>query len=264
MLDREEIVRIAKIKRLSVKNTEKDYLLEMLLFLLSNEVGKKLVFKGGTALYKLHSLNRFSEDLDFTLDSHRIEVKGLFTKIIRRLKDVGINSRIKEISDYRNQKNVRLELRGPLFDGNPKQMSLITVNVSLRERPIYKAEQRKIFSQYPDIAAFDVFVMPLNELLAEKIRALLTRDKARDVYDTWFLFNKGAEFIPRDVNKKLKKYEISFSAKDFISKVDEKENSWYSDLEGLILGTLPDFNTVRSDLLRKILKNDKYLYWNGK
>jgi len=252
MLDREEIERIAGIKGLSVKNTERDYLLEMLLFLVYNEVGRKLVFKGGTAVYKLHSLNRFSEDLDFTLDSSRIDVNELFTKITRKLRDVGINGRIKEIGDYRNQKNVKLELGGPLFDGNPKNISLITVNISLKERPIYEAEQRKIFPQYMDIPAFDVFAMPLNELFAEKIRALLTRDKARDVYDVWFLFNKGAEFIPKDVNKKLKKYSILFSIKDFIAKVDEKENSWHRDLEGLILGTLPDFNTVRKTLLEKV------------
>ena len=65
MLERQEIERVAGIKRLSEKNAEKDYLLELLLFLLASETGKKLVFKGGTALYKLYSLNRFSEDLDF-------------------------------------------------------------------------------------------------------------------------------------------------------------------------------------------------------
>lgn len=252
MLDKEEIDRVAGIKRLSVKNTEKDYLLEMVLFILSNEVGEKLAFKGGTALYKLHNLNRFSEDLDFTLDSFKINVNKLFTKIIKKLKDVGIDGRIKEISDYRNQKNVKLELKGPLFDGNPKSSSLITINISLKEKPLYKVEQRKIFSQYTDIPAFDVFVMPLNELFAEKLRALLTRDKPRDVYDVWFLLNKGANFIPKDINKKLKRYRVSFGIKYLIAKIDEKEKSWDRDLKGLILGILPDFNSVKKEILEKL------------
>ncbi len=253
MLEKEQIERISGIKGLSVKNTEKDYLLEMMLFILTNETGKKLIFKGGTALYKLYSLNRFSEDLDFTLDYFKIDIDKLFTKIIKRLKDVGIYGRIKEISDYRNQKNIKVELKGPLFDGNLKNMSIITVNISLKEKALYKAEQRKIFSQYTDIPAFDVFVMPLNELLAEKIRELLTRDKARDVYDVWFLLNKGAKLIPKDVNKKLKKYRLSFSTKYFIAKIDEKEKSWENDLNGLILGSLPDFNYVKKEMIDKFL-----------
>src|SRR3989344_4890922 len=122
MLEKQEIIRIAKIKGLSIKNTEKDYLLESILHVLYMEAGRKFIFKGGTALYKLYSLNRFSEDLDFTLKQGKIDIGILFNKIISRLKDIGVNGRIKELSDYRNQKNVRLELRGPLFDGNPANL----------------------------------------------------------------------------------------------------------------------------------------------
>lgn len=252
MLEKEEIERIAGIKRLSVKNTEQDYLLELLLFLLASEAGKKLVFKGGTALYKLYSLNRFSEDLDFTLGSAKLDVATLFQKIMRKLKSAGVSGRIKEISDYANQKNIKLELRGPLFDGNVKNISIVSVNISLKEKPLYEPEKRKIFPQYADIPAFDVFVMPLNELFAEKLRALLTRDKARDVYDVWFLLNKGAELNINDVNKKLKKYGISFSKKSFIVKLDEKEKSWKSDLSSLVIGALPDFKGVKKSIFEML------------
>lgn len=244
MLERDEIQRIAAIKRLSLKNTEKDYLLEMALFLLSNEVGKKLVFKGGTALYKLYSLNRFSEDLDFTL-AHSIDADKLFAKIIKKLGDVGINGRIKELSNYGSQKNIKLELRGPLFDGNTHNLTVLTINISLKEAPIYEPEQRKIFSNYSDIPSFDCFVMPMNEMFAEKIRATLTRDKARDVYDIWFLINKGVQINMKDTNKKLKLYKQTFSCKKFIEKIDEKESSWQPDLKDLILGMLPEFKDVR-------------------
>ncbi len=253
MLEKEEIERIAGIKRLSVKNTEKDYLLELLLFILAGEAGKKMVFKGGTALYKLQSLNRFSEDLDFTLDSAKLDVGSFFQKIMRKLKSVGVDGRIKEIEDYVNQKNVKLELKGPLFDGNVKNISVLSVNISAKEKPLYEPEQRKIFPQYADIPAFDVFVMPLDELFAEKVRALLTRDKARDMYDAWFLLNKGAKLNARDVNKKLKKHSMSFSKEDFIVKLDEKEKSWKPDLSGLVIGTLPDFKSVKKSILEKLV-----------
>ncbi|MBM3309421.1 MAG: nucleotidyl transferase AbiEii/AbiGii toxin family protein, partial [Candidatus Altiarchaeales archaeon] len=173
---------------------------------------------------------------------------------IQRLGDVGINGRVKEVRDHQKQKNIYLELRGPLFDGNPKNISVITVNISLKERPLYPPEQRMIFSQYLDIPSFDVFVMPSTELLSEKIRALLTRNKARDVYDVWFLLNKNTRFSPSDVNKKLKKHKLSFNAKYLTAKVDEKEKSWRSDLESLILGTLPEFKKVRKTIVEKITR----------
>lgn len=252
MLEKQEIERIAEIKRLSVKSAEKDYLLELLLFLLVAESGKKLVFKGGTALYKLHSLNRFSEDLDFTLDSAKLDVEAIFRTIMRKLNGIGVDGRIKEIEGYSNQKNIKLELRGPLFDGNVKNISVLSVNISLKEKPLQEPEQRKIFPQYPDIPAFDVFVMPLNELFAEKVRALLTRNKARDVYDVWFLLSKRTKLNVTEVNKKLKKYRMSFSRKDFMAKLDEKEKSWKSDLGGLVIGELPDFGVVRKSVLEMI------------
>lgn len=252
MLEKQEIERVAGIKRLSEKNAEKDYLLELLLFLLASETGKKLVFKGGTALYKLYSLNRFSEDLDFTLDPAKFAVEKLFTKIMKKLKNVGVTGRIKAIEDYANQKNIKLELKGPLFDGNVKNISVLSVNISVKEKPLYEPEPRKIFPQYQDIPAFDVFVMPLNELFAEKVRALLTRHKARDVYDIWFLLSKGAKLDTSDVNKKLKKYGLLFSRKDFIVKLDEKEKSWKPDLGGLVIGELPDFKSVKKSILDRI------------
>lgn len=252
MLEKQEVIRISKIKGLSIKNTEKDYLLDVLLYVLYNEVGRKLIFKGGTALYKLHSLNRFSEDLDFTLGSSKIELERLFKKVIKRLKDLGINGRIKEINEYRNQKNIKLELRGPLFDGNIRNVNLITINISLKERPVDIPERRTIFSQYPDIPAFDAFVMPLDELFAEKIRTIITRDKARDVYDVWFLLNKNANFDLKLINKKLKLYKETFDKKEFRRKIEEKRKDWNRDLSGIIIGDLPDFLSVKKEIERKM------------
>ena len=76
MLEKIELEKIAKEKGYSIKNIETDYLLEVLLFVIYREIGRQLVFKGGTALYKFYSLNRFSQDLDFTLNTSKM-VGGL-------------------------------------------------------------------------------------------------------------------------------------------------------------------------------------------
>ena len=250
MLEKEEIERISKIKNLSLKNTERDYLLEVLLFIIIKETGKKLVFKGGTALYKFYSLNRFSEDLDFTLVS-KISIDKLTKKIILKLNDINIKVKIKELNEYKNQKNIKLELKGPLFNGSVNTLSLVTIDISLKEKPLYQAEQKTIFPQYRDIPSFNVFLMPLSELLAEKIRALLTRDKARDVYDVWFLLNKGIKFNIEEINKKLRVYKKKFNINEFIEKIEEKRKDWNTDLKYLIIGDLPEFDLVKEEIINK-------------
>lgn len=251
MIDVQELRRISELKRLSIQNTEKDYLLELLLFLITEEGGKAFVFKGGTALYKFYSLNRFSEDLDFTLVSS-IKAELFFQKIMKQLSRVGVAGRIKGLDEYARQINIRLELRGPLFNGDPHTLAVITCNLSRKEKPLYPAEHRKLFSSYPDLPAFDVFVMPLPELLAEKICALMTREKARDMYDVWFLLHKGARIVEKDIDKKLKKYQLQFSPSLLKSKIEEKERYWKVDLEGLIIGGLPEFKVVEKEILNNL------------
>jgi predicted nucleotidyltransferase component of viral defense system len=250
MLNRDEIERIAKDKNEPAKITEKDYLLEIVLFLLQAH-GKDLVFKGGTALYKLYSLNRFSEDLDFTLHG-KINTEKAINDVMKKLERAGINGRIKEISSYRNQENIHLELRGPLFDGNPQNATIIAINISMKEKPLYEAKEEYIYPKYRDIPAFNVFVMPLNEILAEKIRALFTRDKPRDVYDIWFLLKKGVHVTLADVNKKLKLHNERFTREKFIEKIEDRRKSFDIDLRALIKTKLPDFNSVKEDLIENI------------
>lgn len=251
MIKVKELERVAAIKGLNIRLAEKDYLLELLLSILFKECGRKLVFKGGTALYKLYNLNRFSEDLDFTLYTSKIDIAALMKKVLKKLNDLSINAKIKEISEYKNQKNIKLELRGPLFNGNPKTLSLLSINISLKEKPIYEQEQKMLFSQYTDIPSFDVFIMPLKELFAEKIRALLTRDKARDVYDVWFLLMKGAEFDITLFNKKLKLYNKKFGFKNFIEKLESQRKNWEVDLNGLIIGQLYPFDRIKKEIIEK-------------
>ena len=250
MLNREEIERIAKERGDQAKIIEKDYLLEIILFLLQ-EYEKNLVFKGGTALYKLYSLNRFSEDLDFTLIK-KIDAEKLTRMIMKKLKQIGVLGRIKETSLYRNQQNIRFELRGPLFDGNPNTTNLITINISVKEKPIYKPKEERIYPIYRDIPSFTLQVMPIEEIFAEKIRALFTRNKPRDVYDIWFLIKKRSNINIQDINKKLKLYKEKFNEKRFIDKIEEKRKSWNMDLKGLIKENLPDFNIIKKEIIENI------------
>ena len=171
---------------------------------------------------------------------------------MKKLKQIGVLGRIKETSLYRNQQNIRFELRGPLFDGNPNTTNLITINISMKEKPIYKPKEERIYPIYRDIPSFTLQVMPIEEIFAEKIRALFTRNKPRDVYDIWFLIKKRSNINIQDINKKLKLYKEKFNEKRFIDKIEEKRKSWNMDLKGLIKENLPDFNIIKKEIIENI------------
>src|SRR3989344_4624152 len=109
MLNYKELESIAKLKRLSLTNTEKDYLQDMMLFSLYSNLGKELVFKGGTALYKMYKLNRFSEDLDFTLNQ-KINIEKISSKIISDLMLLNIKGKVKETKKFMGGINIRFLL----------------------------------------------------------------------------------------------------------------------------------------------------------
>ena len=252
MINLEELEKISNLKRLNIKNAEKDYLLELLLFIIYKYAGRKLVFKGGTALYKLYGLDRFSEDLDFTLIDSKLDLQKLLKNIISDMANINVYAKVKEFDDYKNQKNIKLEIKGPLYKGNKDDLSLIRIDISLREKPMYETEPQKLYSQYAEITSFDVFAMNLNEIFADKIRCIFMRDKARDVYDAWFLLKKGVQIDLKIIDKKLGLSNKKYNKEELIVKIEEKTKDWGLDLRRVIIGELPKFEDVLKDIKSKL------------
>jgi hypothetical protein len=246
MISKSNLSRIAEMKHLPIRNAEKDYLLEFLLYSLSDD-RRSLAFKGGTALYKFYNLNRFSEDLDFDATGKQYNADKMIKKILRNLELAGMQRALPEKIEYGNEANIRFAIRGPLYDGSKNSMSRVTINISKRERPI-SPTMKLLISTFPEIPSFELSVLDMKEIAAEKIRCIMTREKPRDIYDLWFLSKKDIVIDVPLVNKKLKIYRLTFDLKKFIKKVNEKRNMWRRDLQDLIIGTLPDFDEITKDI----------------
>lgn len=247
MITKDELKNTIKLTNLSLGNAEKDYILECLLFSIS-KIQRSLVFKGGTALYKFYNLNRFSEDLDFDLIDGKFDINKLVSNIKSNLELIGMKRTIEDVKNHGKEINVKFSIRGPLYNGSKESMTRVTLNLSKRERP-KNTNEHLLIGNYQELPSFNILVLDVEEIAAEKIRCILTRDKPRDVYDLWFLYKKGITINLSLVNLKLKICKLKFNLKGFHIKLSEKEKMWKLDLRDLISGNLPDFKLVESDLI---------------
>ncbi|HIH12895.1 TPA: nucleotidyl transferase AbiEii/AbiGii toxin family protein [Candidatus Woesearchaeota archaeon] len=255
MIKREELLRIASLKGLPPRLAELDYLQDIALLGIYREFGNKLIFKGGTGLYKLYQLNRFSEDLDFTAEK-KFKPKDFFARLPALFSLFNINCSVK-VEQFPQSINVYVEINGPLYDGRKESRSRLIMNISLREKVFSPLTRLPYISLYQEVRPFDIYAMEEKEILAEKVRAVHQREKARDVYDLWYLLT--VKKIPVDfklVQKKLSSIGLKFSQDIFLKKIKEKKNSWQMDLSSLISGQLLPFPQAEEEIKKHLVDFD--------
>jgi len=90
-----------------------------------------------------------------------------------------------------------------------------------------------------------------DEAVAEKVRAIMSRDKARDLYDLAFLVRgKGVRFDRGMVDAKLKHCGMAFEPEALADRLGTKEAIWKPELKPLIFGDRIDYRGAASVVLR--------------
>ena len=176
MISKEKLKEYAKIKGYNLGQAEKDYFQEIILSIIYNEFGKELVFKGGTALSKCYGFDRFSEDLDFNANTTSDFEKIISLGLKRHLLEFEIDSK-----EFKDAIKLIYRINGSLYNGQPTTKCKIVIDLSLREKIITQPNTKRIGLIIEEIPSFDVVAMAEEEIAAEKIRALITRNKARDI-----------------------------------------------------------------------------------
>ncbi len=250
MITRKELEAKGKMLGFNAYQAEKDYLQHAFLASLYSVSSSEFVFKGGTALQKAYGLDRFSEDLDFTFSNGKPVVFGFIEKAANGM-DEQFETTISKREEKMDSLSARLKLKGPLFEGNAQSIQTLLVEVSIREKILKAPVARRIVPQYPDLRAYVALCMDLDEILAEKIRAILTREKPRDVYDAWFLSRKGAVFRADLADGKLAYYGKRYEAPQFKKGVLDKRKLWEKEMN-VLLRNAPPFEDTASELLEWI------------
>ena len=231
-MNREDLQKYIGITGYSLGQVEKDYFQHIVLSALSRKIAGQLVFKGGTALQKIGIIDRFSEDLDFTAkkDISIEHIRDICSNAINTYNFVVESDKV--VQDIRTT-SFRLKIQGPLFK-NQRGICTIRVEISKREPVILKPQRNEFTPAYNDILPYFIENMDLEEILAEKIRTIYTRNKARDLYDIYKINKKQVPLKIELVNKKLAFYNLSFDKEVFLKKCNEIQPYWNSELQSLI------------------------------
>ncbi|MDO8554677.1 MAG: nucleotidyl transferase AbiEii/AbiGii toxin family protein [Candidatus Micrarchaeota archaeon] len=226
---------------------EKDYVQHWVLSYVS-QAGFEGVFKGGTCLQKAFNLPRYSEDLDFTLnDAGELDLEALAAFLSAAgFSGIGFKKEENEVS-----KSVKMRFRGPLYSGKLMSEGTISLDFSKREKTLITPNPTMINSPYPDILPYQVKVMDKKEIVAEKIRAVMTRRSARDLFDLYFLLRQKIELDKIMIQKKLDYYGVKFEYNKFEDKIKELGKIWKKEISTLTVNII-DYEVVATQVLENV------------
>lgn len=164
----------------------------------------KICFIGGTALRILYGLDRFSEDLDFSLSSTArkpFSLESLAQNIGRSIAAFGFNCRVNRMKTEKNVQSCFFsfsDLMHPV-DRSFQKSQILAIKFEVDTRP--PAGAVEIVSPVTNPRLYKVRHHDLNSLFAGKLHAILCRAfiKGRDFYD--FLWYTGRPEIK--VNKQF-------------------------------------------------------------
>ncbi|MDD3144494.1 MAG: nucleotidyl transferase AbiEii/AbiGii toxin family protein [Candidatus Gracilibacteria bacterium] len=224
----------AVISRLD-KQKHKLILMSILLDISKDELLKnKLIFKGGTSLFLLYSLDRFSTDLDFDLEGDDKK-----EEILKKIENIG--KKYGEIRDSFIKRNtIFLLISYGDIDHN--------IKIEISTRGVSGKYSVKNFM------GINIKVLDIDYICANKFIALTNRSKLanRDIYDIHFILKNNLE-----INKKYIEDKTGKSFNDFIRyTINFLENlgNNYNILDGL--GTTLDEkqkNFVKNNLVNETI-----------
>jgi predicted nucleotidyltransferase component of viral defense system len=285
VITQSEVLKISDQLNVDALVIDKDWILGHFLNAMFGfeDIRNNFVFKGGTCLKKCYDEEyRFSEDLDFTLiDSEFMVDSSFINKVITQTEKIsGVRLHLKYIkdqvyNDIPQGYEIMILYWGANHKPNQKPLPVnrwktkLKMDISFSEKVLAETNVRVIKHPYSDFEKIlnTVLTYSLAEIIAEKLRTLLQRNRARDIYDLYYLSTTidGCSFgeILALLRKKSELKGIKFSrSSDFCN--DDKANrikrAWQSSLGShLPKGKLPAFDECYQQvklLLGKVLKGD--------
>lgn len=230
---------------------------------------EKAAFYGGTALRIFYGIDRFSEDLDFSLLAidEKFSMDHYLPFIIREFEALGMNVTIKE-KQKSNKNNIEsaflksdtiwkeLSLEGIIPQNNIHQTSNVKIKIEVDRKPPqgFETEEKLLLKPF----SFYVKCFVLEDLFAGKMHALLFRKwvanvKGRDWYDMeWY------------VKKKIRLHFSHFLQRAKDSGDWKKETMTIKEFRKLIADKIEkvDIHALKSEIIRFVRNPEAIDNWS--
>ncbi len=229
MISQNQIKQLAKKNKIPDSIVAREYI--QLLFLkelYGQNFSKSIFFKGGTAIRLLYGGTRFSEDLDFTAQLDNDSFEKHFQKFFSSFEN-------KHPVTFKERETITgktflLTADVPYLKSNV----FVKLDFSMREN-VLEPTQNILTTDYPIVMQGFINSLSRNEIVAEKIRAIMTRKKHRDLYDLWVLQESGAALDGKLIAKKLQYYNEAFDSEKLIERFNEfTKDEFIKDLRPFI------------------------------
>lgn len=254
------------------KNAIKEIVQEIVLCGLSRGgFFKEAAFYGGTALRIFYGLDRFSEDLDFSLvtQNPNFDLTKYFPYIENETKSLGLDFSVTE-----KVKSFDSNIKSAFLKGNTKEHILSFYENSEDAKFINKEEAIRIKFEVdinPPVGAtyetkfgllpspYQVRLYDLPSLFAGKIHACLCRNwksrvKGRDFYDYVFFLSIGAKVNLENLKAKL--VQSDFISKDYDLTIDNLKSLLNERFENL------NIEQAKQDVLPFVRDKSKLDLWS--
>jgi len=233
---------------------EKDYVLTQVVYHYSHsDLGQQFILKGGQALRHIYRSPHLSKDVDFVA-TRRIEFEDLPSLMDIRYPRLRVPDAPAGLT-RRGFKLDPIQYRSITAGGGQDN---IAIEISFREDLVLAPDTKTFESHF--LKPFPVQVLNVNEMVAEKCRALYQRGNPRDLYDLWYLFGGGGQVAEIDSDQVAELIPMKFKREFVASGWDyarlygrmlEEEKTW-STLADLIPDP-PPFDEAM-DLVQKALR----------
>lgn len=249
MLTRRQIQRLAQRNHIGMHTQERDYVQHLLLAALYAQT-QTLVFKGGTAIRMIYRGHRYSEDLDFNGPDEVEALRRIWNAVVAEVDAYGVHTEIRNAWESGAGYSFDVSFHGPLYDGRDRSKGKVRIDLNRRPEPV-ETRRALVVSEYDDIRPFVVTVLTPEQVLAEKVRALMVRGKPRDLYDLWLLLRQEVRCDRDLIDRKLALYGLDFRTTAFDEALARVEADWERDLRPLLPQWVP-FDDVRRDVRRDV------------
>ena len=216
-----------------------------------SSINEKIVLKGGTAINFIYfDIPRLSIDIDLDYigsvkkDQMIKDRKQIDTIFLRLFKQLGYTSHA-----YKPYALFQYSLG---YDNSVGNNDRIKVEINFFNRTsLFDTIKRKFHNPF-DKKIFTVETLSIEDLFSRKLRALMTRSTARDLYDAYRLFNDKI-FFEKDILRKCFIFYLCCTGDPRALKVDVLDEITDADVKANLLPLLRKGEKITAGEMKEVV-----------